>query len=48
MLGRTLLKNVFSDGEILAKRGETVSARIIEDARDMGKLVELTVNSRKG
>ncbi len=48
LLGRTLLKNVFSDGEILAKRGETVSARIIEDARDMGKLVELTVNSRKG
>ena len=47
LLGRTVLKNIFAGEEPVAERGETVTPELITKAREKGKLVELTVNSRK-
>ena len=47
LLGRTLLKRIGEGADVVAHEGETVTAEIILKAREKGKLVELTVNSRK-
>ena len=47
LLGRKVLKEVSSNGEIVAEKGEIVRAETIKNAREKGKLVELTVNSKK-
>ncbi len=47
LLGRTVLKDVLSGGAVIAKKGSEVSAEIVEEARAKGKLVELTVNSKR-
>ena len=47
LLGRTVSKDLVAHGELLAKEGAPVDATILEAARAKGKLVELTVNSRK-
>ncbi|MBQ9369706.1 MAG: hypothetical protein IJU10_01375 [Clostridia bacterium] len=47
LLGRTVSKDIVADGRMIAKEGTQVDAEIIEKARKQGKLVELTVNSKK-
>jgi len=47
LIGRTVSKDLIANGETLAKEGAQVDATIIETARSKGKLVELTVNSKK-
>ena len=48
LVGRTVLKNILAERDILAREGERVTPDLIVKARERGKLVELTVNSRKG
>ena len=48
LLGRTVLKTIVAEGEALARESEIVTPSLIAKAREKGKLVELTVNSRKG
>ena len=48
LLGRTVLKDILAERDLLAREGEHVTADLIAKAREKGKLVELTVNSRKG
>ena len=47
LLGRTVTKDLFFKGELLAAEGSFVDDSVIESARRQGKLVELTVNSKK-
>ena len=47
LLGRTVLKNITNGEIIVAERSDVVTPDVILRARDNGKLVELTVNSRK-
>ena len=47
LIGRTVSKDILAAGSILAKEGTQVDATVVEAARAKGKLVELTVNSRK-
>ena len=47
LLGRTVLKRIGSERDVIARENEVVTAEVIEKARERGKLVELTVNSRK-
>ena len=48
LLGRTVLKTIVGEGGVVATEGERVTGELIAKARESGKLVELTVNSRKG
>lgn len=47
LLGRTILKDLVAGNAILAERGATVTEKIVRAARENGKLVELTVNSKR-
>jgi len=47
LLGRTVLKDIVAEGEPVARERERVTPELITKAREKGKLVELTVNSRK-
>ena len=46
LLGRTVLKDIGKESAV-AKGGEVVTADVIRRARESGKLVELTLNSKK-
>ena len=48
LLGRTVLKTILGDKDAVAHEGDRVTPELIAKARESGKLVELTVNSRKG
>ena len=48
LLDRTVLKTIVGEGDVVAKEGDRVTEMLIAKARENGKLVELTVNSRKG
>lgn len=47
LLGRRIRKDIASDGVLVASANEVVTPEIIFRAHQSGKLVELTVNSRK-
>ena len=47
LLGRTLTKNLIHERVVLAPKGCVVDAEILNKARAFGKLVELTVNSKR-
>jgi len=47
LLGRVVSKEIRAADALIAAEGSEVNARIIESARAHGKLVELTVNSKK-
>lgn len=47
LLGRRVLKRIGEGEDVVAREGEIVTAEIVLKARERGKLVELTVNSRK-
>ena len=47
LLGRTIKKTILNGDAVVAKEGAVVTAEIVLRARENGKLVELTVNSRK-
>ena len=46
LLGRRVVKDIAARDAVVATAGSVVDARTIESARSLGKLVELTVNSR--
>ena len=47
LLGRTVKKTILNGDAVVAEEGEIVTAEVVLRARENGKLVELTVNSRK-
>ena len=47
LLGRIVLKRIGEGADLVASENEIVTTDIILNAREKGKLVELTVNSRK-
>ena len=47
LLGRRVTKSIGSEGEVIARADEVVTPDVILKARERGRLVELTVNSRK-
>ena len=47
LLGRTVTKTIGTEADIVARASDTVTPDVILKARERGKLVELTVNSRK-
>lgn len=47
LLGRTVTKTIGTEEDIVARASDAVTPDVILRAREKGKLVELTVNSRK-
>ena len=47
LLGRKVIKTIGTPADIVAQESEIVTPEVIMRAREKGKLVELTVNSRK-
>ena len=47
LLGRTVVKSIGKGSDLIAREDEIVTAELLRKARLKGKLVELTVNSRK-
>ena len=47
LLGRKVVKNLVSGSDLIAMENDLVTPEIIVRAHRSGKLVELTVNSRK-
>ncbi|HKL93851.1 MAG TPA: hypothetical protein VJZ69_01045 [Clostridia bacterium] len=48
LLGRLVTKTIFSfNRELIVKEGEVITTPVVERARHAGKLVELTLNSKK-
>lgn len=47
LLGRTVVKSIVDGNDVLARSGDLVTHELLLIAREKGKLVELTVNSRK-
>lgn len=48
LLGRSVLRTIGTANAPIAKAGDTVTPEILWKARESGKLVELTVNSKRG
>ena len=48
LLGRTVRKTILNGETVVAEEGSPVTPEAVLRARENGKLVELTVNSRKG